>query len=82
MIAYERCFAPAQYDTSRLVGHSTRVAVEVKGKKDEMQLLRIAAISGEHERNLPALFRSHRVKTAIKRYAANAGGMGTGKPVL
>jgi hypothetical protein len=47
-----------------------------------MQLLRIAAFTGEHERNLPALFRSHRVKTAIKRYAANAGGMGAGKPVL
>lgn len=34
-----------------------------------MQLLRMAAFTGQYEWNLPALFRSNRVKTAIKRYA-------------
>jgi hypothetical protein len=49
-----------------------------------MQLLRIAAFTGEHEWDLPALFHSHRVKTAIKRYATGSRGVGdnTGKPAL
>jgi hypothetical protein len=67
-----------------MVYNSTRVAVQLKGKKDEMQLLRIAAFTGEHEWDLPALFHSHRVKTAIKRYATGSRGVGdnTGKPAL